>query len=75
MISICLFFRSELLAPKSGSGGSKGEGFDVAKQGDARVCLIGFPSVGKSTLMNSLTFDPTADPDEPIKQRSAVGKP
>jgi len=25
----------------------KGEGFDVLKSGDARVALIGFPSVGK----------------------------
>lgn len=26
---------------------SQGEGFDVLKSGDARVALIGFPSVGK----------------------------
>ena len=25
----------------------QGEGFDVMKSGDARVALIGFPSVGK----------------------------
>ena len=29
------------------SGGAKGEGFDVIKSGDARIGLIGFPSVGK----------------------------
>ena len=28
---------------------SQGEGFDVMKSGDARVALIGFPSVGKVT--------------------------
>ena len=31
------------------TGGSKGKGFDVIKSGDARIGLIGFPSVGKST--------------------------
>lgn len=29
----------------------KGEGFDVMKSGDARVALIGFPSVGKVSLV------------------------
>jgi len=38
-----------------GGGGSAGEGFDVSKSGDARVGLIGFPSVGKSTLLCKLT--------------------
>lgn len=41
--------------PKSGAGGGKGEGFEVTKAGDARVGLIGFPSVGKSTLLSKLT--------------------
>ncbi|CAG8491501.1 27644_t:CDS:10, partial [Gigaspora margarita] len=47
-------YRVQLLEP-SKSGGVKGEGFDVMKSGDARVALIGFPSVGKSTLLNKLT--------------------
>ncbi|KAK9842501.1 hypothetical protein WJX81_003123 [Elliptochloris bilobata] len=49
--------RRDLLEPSSGSGAgaAKGEGFDVNKVGDARVGLVGFPSVGKSTLLNKLT--------------------
>lgn len=35
--------------------GEKGEGFDVVKYGNARICMIGFPSVGKSTLLSTLT--------------------
>lgn len=47
-------YRSQLLEPQ-GKGAAKGEGFDVMKSGDARCALIGFPSVGKSTLLNSVT--------------------
>ncbi|KAI9230746.1 MAG: P-loop containing nucleoside triphosphate hydrolase protein [Piptocephalis tieghemiana] len=47
--------RRELLTPKAGGGGGEGVGFDVAKTGVARVGFIGFPSVGKSTLMSKMT--------------------
>jgi len=48
-------FRSELLEPTGKGGAGKGEGFEVVKSGDARVCLVGFPSVGKSTILTKLT--------------------
>ncbi|RYR04389.1 hypothetical protein Ahy_B06g084108 isoform C [Arachis hypogaea] len=47
--------RRELLTPSSKGAGGAGEGFDVTKSGDSRVGLVGFPSVGKSTLLNKLT--------------------
>ena len=47
-------YRQQLLEP-SAKAGVKGDGFDVMKSGDARVALIGFPSVGKSTILSKLT--------------------
>ncbi|XP_036152168.1 developmentally-regulated GTP-binding protein 2 isoform X4 [Myotis myotis] len=49
-------YRAQLLEP-SKSASSKGEGFDVMKSGDARVALIGFPSVGKYKGANIQLLD------------------
>lgn len=46
--------KRELLTPSSGGGGA-GAGFDVARTGVASIGFIGFPSVGKSTLMSKIT--------------------
>jgi len=48
-------YRQELLEPTGKGGAGKGEGFDVMKSGDARVALVGFPSVGKSTFLSNMT--------------------
>jgi small GTP-binding protein len=47
--------RRELISPSGGGGGGPGIGFDVARTGVASVGFVGFPSVGKSTLMSKLT--------------------
>lgn len=46
--------RRELIEPKGGGAAKPGEGFDVAKTGDSRIGFVGFPSVGKSTLLSNL---------------------
>lgn len=55
--------KREIIEQSTKAGGGGGEGFDVSKSGDARVGLIGFPSVGKSTLLTKLTgtFSEAAD--------------
>ncbi|TIB80094.1 developmentally regulated GTP-binding protein [Wallemia mellicola] len=47
-------YRQQLLEPTTKSS-KPGEGFDVMKSGDARIVMIGFPSVGKSTLLSKTT--------------------
>jgi len=46
-------FKDQLLVPKKKGG--KRPGFAIRKEGDATVVLLGFPSAGKSTLLNKLT--------------------
>lgn len=48
-------YRQQLLEPAPGSSSSPGQGFEVSKSGDARVVLIGFPSVGKSSFLSKVT--------------------
>ena len=45
--------KEESLKRSSSSG--KGRGFNIKKSGDSTVVLLGFPSVGKSTILNLLT--------------------
>ncbi|GAA5952857.1 hypothetical protein JCM8115_002368 [Rhodotorula mucilaginosa] len=53
-------YRAELLEGSSGGSSKAGAGFDVAKAGFGRAVLIGFPSVGKSTLLSKVTSTESA---------------
>jgi len=43
--------KRELIDASCKKSGGSGEGFEVQKTGDTRIGLVGFPSVGKSTLL------------------------
>jgi GTPase involved in cell partitioning and DNA repair len=47
--------RTQLQEPAPGTSTKAGEGFEVSRYGDARIAMVGFPSVGKSSLLTRLT--------------------
>lgn len=46
-------YKAELNTQKTQT--TRGPSFEIQKSGDARVALVGFPSVGKSTLLTKIT--------------------
>lgn len=47
--------KDRIIETQTRKGGAGSPGFAIKKHGDATVVLAGFPSVGKSTLLNTLT--------------------
>ncbi len=47
--------KDDLQKRATAKSSSRGKGYFVKKSGHATIVLVGFPSVGKSTLLNSLT--------------------
>ncbi|GAA6006939.1 Rbg2p [Rhodotorula paludigena] len=53
-------YRAQLLEGETSKSSKPGAGFDVSKSGYGRAVLIGFPSVGKSTLLSKVTSTESA---------------